>query len=565
MIKGVFLYYNETPRINEIQAFLQERELDINMVRTTPETVSNLVPYALQRDCNSWLILFKPDYEPQDLAILPFYLDENGYQSLLETLTKIDQLLEKNRHNRLHPFAYLRPSVYRNLRRFEQLRIDVPLDYLLDPDRRPQPERPDRRPQPERSEALQRTLLSFEQTSQDIQEKRTAALIQAGKMGERDLSSFDDELSEEGDRLLKTISGSGLGFKEVVPEIVTVFDDIMDPITKRFLITAETVGKFAKTHSPSNFDYSAPGCGLWKAVERELNLSLILHLRRSGEVVANVNHPWQKNASAERILHILIGRNASVDISDHSKNHLKGIMLGNLRSICSWRHCNTVREKLENLSTVPKALVSLPNDFLNSFPDDLNDDLSKIILLRNGHAHISAMSESKFNDLRTLVLPTKQNKSTCLVKILQLKKAVFEYWRSDSPTYITTEDGKCVNFSPYNKTEVIGSKERGWKLVATHWDSSQLYIATFHDEDEANDVREELDKAVGTSPEWDVRPIKRAIGSKKRGWKLVVTHEDGSQLCIATFRNKDKADKALKALPEVVGTSQKWDVRPIEK
>ena len=61
-----------------------------------------------------------------------------------------------------------------------------PLGDLLDPedpDRRQQPERPDRRQQPERSEALQRTLLSFEQTSQDIQEKRTAALIQAERQG----------------------------------------------------------------------------------------------------------------------------------------------------------------------------------------------------------------------------------------------------------------------------------------------------------------------------------------------------------------------------------------------
>ena len=175
------------------------------------------------------------------------------------------------------------------------------------------------------------------------------------------------------------------------------------------------------------------------------------------------------------------------------------------------------------------------------------------------------MPKRKFNDLRTLVLPTKENKSTCLVKILQLKRAVFEYWRNDSPTYIITEDGERVDFSLYNKTEVIGSQEEGWKLVATHWDSSQLYIATFGNEDEANDVLEELDKAVGTSQEWDVRPIKRAIGSKKEGWKLVVTHEDGSQLCIATFRNKDKADEALKALREVVGTSQEWDVRPIEE
>ena len=125
MIEGVFLYYPETPHIEQTVAALNQLQLlYIKIVPATPETVSNLVPYALERDCNSWLILFNPGCE-QDLLILPFDLDENGYGSFLNKLNNIDELLQEHHDDRRHPFAYLRPYVYANLSRFEQLWIDV--------------------------------------------------------------------------------------------------------------------------------------------------------------------------------------------------------------------------------------------------------------------------------------------------------------------------------------------------------------------------------------------------------------------------------------------------------
>ena len=61
---------------------------------------------------------------------------------------------------------------------------------------------------------------------------------------------------------------------------------------------------------------SAPGCGLWKAVERELNLSLVLHLRRGANIVESVCIPWKKGGSASTEFPILIRANQSIDLSE---------------------------------------------------------------------------------------------------------------------------------------------------------------------------------------------------------------------------------------------------------
>ena len=457
MIEGVFLYYySETPYSEQTEALLKKLELDeldIRMVPATHQTVSSLIPYTLQQGAKSWLILFHPEYR-QELLILPFDFDGKGCQSLLDMLKKIKQLLlnlPQNAHRfRFRLLANLRLYASKRLGRFEQLLINVPIDdVLIDPLPDPplqQEEGSELREilfsfqeiQEKRTETLiseiselREILFSFRKTTQEIQEKRTETLISVlSEEGDfirhldfdDKLSSairqFDDELLRAVGALLKSLTRLG---SEVVPQIVKKdFKDIMDSETKRFLITAETVGEFAKNHQSAlvNFDYSVPGCGLWKAVELELNLSLILHLRRSEGVVANVKHPWKKNASANGELLILTGKKASVDLSEQSKNRLKGITLGPMEFICRWAHCNTVREKLGKLSfPKPKNL----EQFLKGLAKDLKD----IRTLRNGHAHISAMSETKFGELHELVL------SKCLLKVLELKKVVFDHWKGD--------------------------------------------------------------------------------------------------------------------------------------
>ena len=482
MVEIVFLYYPEGAYIQEARTNLNELEPNIRMVKATPEIVSNLVPYHLQHSAESWLIFYRRDRQ-QELLISPLKNTNETYSrgNLADLIPILKRFFGENR--RIIPPEWVG--------QFEYLHIDASLDSLLDLVQIQQSEG---------QESVQNAIFLFQQISQDIQKTRTDELRRAAASGNfRLLNKLDNILSDAADKLFKFISGKC--FREVVPEIVKDFAGIMDPTTKRFLITSETVQEFARQHKPANFDYSAPGCGLWKAVERELNLSLILHLRRSGGVITNVYHPWKKSANAPGKFPILIGEKASQDLSEtKGSENLEGIMLGPMELMLEWEHCNTVKEKLGNFSTL-KGKPYLPT----SFPEDLK----QIRTLRNGHAHISAMSKQKFNELRNLVLPSPSGKeaSTCLLEILQLKETIFDYWKGkgDCPTYVTTTDHECVDFSPYNETEVIRSGKSTWKLVAIDGNATQLCIANFNDKNTADTALASLDEAVTTRTQkaWD--------------------------------------------------------------
>ena len=83
---------------------------------------------------------------------------------------------------------------------------------------------------------------------------------------------------------------------------------------------------------------------------------------------------------------------------------------------------NGVHGELEKLSLNSRMQCYLLSRGQNTLPAHLRE----LIKLRNGHAHISAMSREKFEELRKLVLPTNSNQETCLVKILRLKREVFK-------------------------------------------------------------------------------------------------------------------------------------------
>ena len=208
------------------------------------------------------------------------------------------------------------------------------------------------RGQQQEQQTPQQIVHFCQETSQNIQTERNKALRKVQETENPISLEFDNVLENANDKLFKCIIAQG--FKKVVPEIVKIFKNIMDPETKRFLITAETVRDFADKYRLPNFDYSAPGCGLWKAVERELNLSLVLHLRREAGIVKNVYYPWKKSEPGKFL--ILTGEKSSVDLNQGTKN-LAGIMLGPMQKVLEWEHCNTVREKLENLYSDPDFLL----------------------------------------------------------------------------------------------------------------------------------------------------------------------------------------------------------------
>ena len=422
MIRGVFLYNHGAAYIAEILKALRSLNINIRNIEANSDIVSNLVPRALQRGAESWLIFFLPDKEGK-LLILPFP-DENllqrarNFRGYLEDL--IPCVMECLKYEKLD----IPPGF---IERFQYIRPDSSLDSLLT-----EPFDVGR----SRSDVqIQSTLL---RGTESIQQQRSKVLSKV--LRSRDpvridgiLNELDEVFDTENGKIFEYLQTTQF-FEEVVPPIVTDFKDIIDDETKRFLITSETVRKFADDYSPGNFDYSAPGCGLWKAVEREINLSLVLYVREAFDIV-DINNPWRGIMDPGRKIQIQTGNTDSVDLNKRerkNKNTLSALMLGNITYMLKWGNINKIREELEYLGLSEDMLLYFlgsDNRTRRVLPlkkDTLPWHLQKLGRLRNSHAHTSAMSHEQFNKLRDLVLPSSSNPGTCLVKLLDLKRKVYE-------------------------------------------------------------------------------------------------------------------------------------------
>ena len=416
MVNCIFLSYPGVPYIEETLEVLKRRDLNVvGKIEATSEVVSNLVPNALRHGAESWLIFFLPNNQ-QELLILPFpdVPDENyGQRSrnpenfrgyLADLIPIVGSYLTLTREDSYIPLEWIG--------RFQHIRLDISLKSLLEKISNEQ----------RLQSVVQESRRVLVITSQEIQQKRREVVIEALRTGDPlILDKLDEAFIVENGKICEHLTQQN--FEEVVPPIVKRFSDIIDPETRHFLISSETVRKFVYRHSPANFDYSAPGCGLWKAVERELNLSLVLHLRREMNI-ANVNDPWVGDPRQRYQIIINTGRGHSVDLNEREprgSDKLKGITLGSMQHMLRQGFHNGVKTELEKLSDLELSYL------LGSSRNSLPMHLRQLINLRNGHAHISSMSRKRFEELRELVLPSDNNPETCLVKIFQLKRKVFEH------------------------------------------------------------------------------------------------------------------------------------------
>ena len=511
MVNGIFLYYPNAGYLERTQVALRGLDLPIEKIQVNRETVSNLVPGTLQDGAESWLILFHSDSSREGL-ILPFP-DKNHFSERFQD--SIDDLLLVIMEFRDRDFWYeLLRTFFRQHGRFQYLRTDVPLNSLINPEQEPQQE----------AQEIRQTVRLFQETSQNIQQRRVGTLRKAQRENDFSvLGELDNVFSKAADKLFGNIGNiRSRRFEEVVPPIVYDFWDVMDGETMRFLITSETVTKFADKHSPSNFDYSAPGCGLWKAVERELNLSLVLHLRREAGIVKSVSMPWKSSENISGKFPVLTGENRSVDLSERESKrseNLKGMMLGDMQYMLELGRCNTVEVRLENLFSPGDSMLQY---LLNqpSGAKDLSGHLEEIRRLRNGHAHINAMSREKFGELRNLILPSSRRSSskTCLIKILQLKSKVLKYWENKGDCFtkskmsVTTEEHKTIEFGLYNRMSVKPTTRGTMELVAKGVRGlPYCSIATFKKIEEANAALESLAQAADAGKSWNALEFKQNL------------------------------------------------------
>jgi hypothetical protein len=328
------------------------------------------------------------------LGKYPNWYPYNGFRNLIEYI------------NQKPPFAPPSPP-----QRFQVVRHHKPIEELL------------KKPEIRFYDEEQReTVTTFVRASQRIQQNRdellVSLLISKNEEQVRELLQvFETSLLEESDRLSKAI-------EKEVPTIIKTFESVMDDETKTFLISAETVARFARKQLSDYFDFSLCSCGLWKAVERELNSSLISHLRM-------INGISGKDRKPITAIHTTVNYKAGsemVNINRRERGSIEfeGKTLGNIQWLLHSAHRNKVADEiglvLENESELLNFTLGLDEGSLAYL-------IGEVARIRNGHAHIKAMTIETYRNLRSLVLaPDDKPQASLLGRILFMKRAVEDYW-----------------------------------------------------------------------------------------------------------------------------------------
>ncbi len=451
-LTGIFLHY-EGEVYAKVEDFLEHWQPTpywgkIRAMQANFRIVSSLVPMQLQQGAESWLILHRRDF-PQELLIVPFPEAETEVASTLNNIERFrDYLLalleyisgyQRQYGDRQQWYPY---NGFRNLidlaqkqkprsreqifrarvprvpapSRFEVVRLDKSLESILQQSQLP--------PGQEESESNEIGAV-FTQVNQHAQERRdellTLVLTANDEESKRQaIEGFEKFLLDESSQLTELVLTRRTQEK-VVPNIVDTFDGVIDEETKKFLISSATVARFADKQLAIDFDYSLAGCGLWKAVERELNLSFIWHLRRYYHIVGD--EPFVRILEASFSLR---AGKETVDLSETERqgsDQLKGIELGNIEYLLRSADPRAVQP-------IQLALTEGLSTFvLGDENTALRSQIGRIKSIRNKFAHIKAMPYSEYQQLHSLVLSNKKQTESLLAKILQMKKEIMYYWK----------------------------------------------------------------------------------------------------------------------------------------
>lgn len=228
-------------------------------------------------------------------------------------------------------------------------------------------------------------------------------------------AELDNELIESASKLSEEIEEK---ISPEVEEILEIYKDILEPDSEKFLKSASSIYNYYKDKNFEHFDYSMPASGLWKLVELELNTSFSWFIRIKSNVCNNTC-PWTNISNSRRSITQDLANRKQVKLNqfEHNDNtKLQGIMLGGINLL------------LQDTSTVEEfsEIDTLDRHF---FVSELIEFLSKVINLRNEHAHIKAMSLEKFEELYNLLF-IKVGVLSNIEKLMEFKIKIVENLRA---------------------------------------------------------------------------------------------------------------------------------------
>lgn len=411
----------------------------IEPVQATFDMISNVVPSALRDGAESWLLLYT-HVSPREILVFPFPDQENitffqdrkrlqGYISgLFEHITRYEDWSAAYGYQRLIEFAQKGSPIYGGgsspiimPSRFQAIRAGRPVRELLQESRFPDP-----------NVQRQGAVFHLASVSKQAQEIRQASLekLAEGQDFEEAATFFETELSQQNQKLSNWIEEHD-DVRGKLPKVVDQFDTVIDPETVKMLRSAMIVARYARRHARHQFDFALPGSGIWRAVERELNLSLIWHLRRNfGFAGEQPPVPIEKDLS--RNMPFLAGikkiwLNAR---QEGEENEFKSVELGSYFYLLE----KSKENGLESLF-VPVLDPVLYQYVFGSASDCLANQVEELRKTRNRFAHIRPMSTDEYESLLCLVLKTNSpySSDTLLGKVLTVKQAIATYWKRKSP------------------------------------------------------------------------------------------------------------------------------------
>jgi hypothetical protein len=423
-----------------LEAAGSKNQVILRPLKGTQALINAIIPESLQRDAHSWLVLHRSDGE-QELLILPYpdavmirqHLTTGGIERhAFLTLEEIRGERERrwfaaigySNLSRLRAGTTGRPHTPElHINRFQVICIDRPLNDLL------HHETSDR-------EKKRRVFLRASSDVQGLRSSTLASVLEAKTQSSIDdtLRKFEDAVVERNIRLAENLVESSE--TTALGKLPSAFSDLLDPASRKFLMSSEAVKHFAMTNLFDDFDYSLPGSGLWKTIENELNLSLVWYFRIQ-HGVADATSPWMATCPPLDRVEINTGYGQSLNLNEReggNTRRLRGVMLGPLQYLLRAGYSNGLAGGLSNLAIYVEQNESLllymlgPSDKRAPEEGTLPWFLRKLSYYRNRHAHIEAMTRQVFEQFEALVLsPQEDPWSSQLGKILEIKRSVLEH------------------------------------------------------------------------------------------------------------------------------------------
>jgi hypothetical protein len=441
IVHGIFLRYFGPAHIEQcweaLQAAAPHYGFQLEQVEAKAPLIYNLVPVTLQQAAESWLILCRGRGE-QEFLVLPCpdagLLRANDLHGAVAAMLQVIRggpqqdswFPDEGYQNLSRSLRQAAPKPGSN--RFELLRTNQTVEQLL--------RLPTVRSLPLEEQALRDTL---EKTAKRIQEIRGEALVRVLNTGDEEerkrlLAELDGALLTENLRLYE--EARKLARQDVPPlPLVAAYADVLDEETRRFLASSRMVQRFVSESALGDFDFALPGSGLWKAVERELNVSLIWYCRYRRGVVGS-DDPWTGLKGPEDESLIATGKRPVNlnEMESKAGRRLKSVMLGSIELMLQAGYDNDLYAELSAVLKVdPHCEQKLeyyvgPFDRRKPREQSLPWRLGQLRELRNRHAHVEPMSQERFQQLADLVLQPESNPgSSVLGGILELKRKLRDH------------------------------------------------------------------------------------------------------------------------------------------